>query len=92
MPGVAYFSYGGSVTQSRLTPFLRRAWTLLTRVEGPNDGMVSVTSARWGDYLGTIAADHLAQTPDGMFLRPGEDFDSAGFYFQLIEDLAWRGF
>jgi triacylglycerol lipase len=92
MPGVTYFSYGGAVSQSRVTPFLRRAWTLLTPVEGANDGMVSVASARWGEYLGTIAADHFAQTPDAAFIRPGEDFDAAGFCFGVVEELARRGF
>jgi triacylglycerol lipase len=92
MPGVAYFSYGGAVSQARVTPFLRRAWTLLTPVEGPNDGMVSVASAHWGEDLGTIAADHFAQTPDAAFIRPGETFDAAGFCFGVIEELARRGF
>jgi triacylglycerol lipase len=91
-PNVAYFSYGASVPQARVTPFLRRAWTVLTPVEGPNDGMVSVASARWGEYLATIAADHFAQTPDAMFLRPGEDFDSPGFCSRVIEELVRRGF
>jgi pimeloyl-ACP methyl ester carboxylesterase len=92
MPGVAYFSYGGAVAQARVTPFLRRAWAILTPVEGPNDGMVSVASARWGEYLGTIAADHFAQTPDAVFVRPGEDFDAPGFYCKVIDELARRGF
>jgi triacylglycerol lipase len=92
MPGVTYFSYGGAVPQSRVSPFLRRAWTILTPLEGPNDGMVSVASARWGEYLGTVAADHFAQTPDAVFLRPGEDFNAAAFCFRVIEELARRGF
>jgi pimeloyl-ACP methyl ester carboxylesterase len=91
MPGVAYFSYGGAVVQARVTPFLRRAWAILTPVEGPNDGMVSLASARWGEYLGNIAADHFAQTPDAVFVRPGEDFDAAGFYYKVIDELARRG-
>jgi triacylglycerol lipase len=91
-PGVHYFSYGGAVTQSCVSPILRRPWTLLTPVEGPNDGMVSLASAQWGEYLGTIKADHFAQTPDGVFLRPGEDFDALGFYLKVVEDLAYRGF
>jgi triacylglycerol lipase len=90
--GVHYFSYGGDVPVWRVTPVLRRAWTLLTAVEGPNDAMVSVASARWGEYLGTICADHFAQTPDGLFVRPGEDFDSLGFCCRLVENLARRGF
>src|SRR5262249_7325484 len=67
-PGVRYFSFGGEVQPARLTPFLRRAWSILTPVEGPNDGLVSVRSARWGEYLGTVHADHFAQTPDGVFV------------------------
>jgi triacylglycerol lipase len=92
MPGVRYFSYGGSVPHARVSPMLRRAWDLLLPVEGPNDGMVSVASARWGEYVGTVHADHFAQTPDGAFVRPGEDFDALGFYSRLVEDLAHRGF
>jgi triacylglycerol lipase len=90
-PGVTYFSYAGVVPASRVTPFLRRAWSILTPVEGPNDGMVPAASARWGEYLGTLHADHFAQTPDMTLVRPDEDFDAAGFYCRVIEDLARRG-
>jgi triacylglycerol lipase len=90
-PSVRYFSYGSAVTPARLTPLLRRAWNILTPLEGPNDGLVSVRSARWGEYLGTLSVDHFAQTPDGLFVRNGENFDSAGFFVRLVEDLARRG-
>lgn len=89
---VRYFSYGGAVTPARVTPALRRGLNLLTPIEGPNDGLVSLHSACWGEYLGTLQADHYAQTPDSVFVRPGEDFDSPGFYLRLVEDLARRGF
>jgi triacylglycerol lipase len=92
LQGVRYFSYCGAVPFSRVTPMLRRAWNLLNALEGPNDGMVSVESARWGECLGVLNADHFAQTPDRIFVRPGEDFDALGFYFRLLEDLARRGF
>lgn len=91
-PEVRYFSYGGAVLQSRLSPALRRGWSLLTQAEGANDGMVALESSRWGEYLGTLSADHFAQTPDAVFVRPGEDFDALGFYSRLVEDLARRGF
>ncbi|HEV3118770.1 MAG TPA: hypothetical protein VGY58_17095 [Gemmataceae bacterium] len=92
MPGVAYFSYGGEVPVSRVTPPLRRAWHILSAAEGPNDGMVSLASARWGEYLGTVHADHFAQTPDMKFVHPHEDFDPLGFYVRILETLARRGF
>jgi triacylglycerol lipase len=92
VPGVRYFSYAGAIPHARVTPILRRSWVMLDAAEGPNDGLVSVTSARWGEYLGTIYADHFAQTPDGLFLHPAESFDSLGFFSRLVEDLARRGF
>jgi triacylglycerol lipase len=91
-PEVTYFSYGGEVSFARVSPMLRRAWNMLTALEGANDGMISVASSKWGEYLGTIHVDHFTQTPDLMFVRPGEDFDVLGFYCRLLEDLARRGF
>jgi triacylglycerol lipase len=88
---VRYFSFGGAVPLERVTPPLRRGWHLLTPREGPNDGMVSVFSARWGEYLGTLGVDHFGQTPDGLFVHPGESFDAVGFYSRLVEDLSRRG-
>jgi triacylglycerol lipase len=92
MPDVHYYSYGGAVPHWRVSPILRRFWTILTPVEGANDGMVSVASAHWGEYLGTIPADHFAQTPDSVLAHPAETFDALDFYVRLVDDLAWRGF
>jgi triacylglycerol lipase len=91
-PGVRYFSFGGAVPAAHVTPFLRRLWYLLAAEEGTNDGMVSVASARWGEYLGTLPADHFAQTPDRLWVRPGGDFDTESFYIRLLENLARHGF
>jgi hypothetical protein len=87
---VRYFSYTAAVVPPRITPVLRRGWNILTPLEGPNDGIVSVNSARWGEDLGTLGVDHFAQTPDGLFIRPDENFDVLGFYSRLTEDLARR--
>jgi triacylglycerol lipase len=92
MPGVRYFSFGGSVAPRHVIPPLRRAAALLASVEGPNDGLVSTASARWGEYLGTIRADHFVQTPDLAYTCAGQSFDALEFYVRLLEDLARRGF
>lgn len=89
---LCYFSFGGEVSPGRLSPILRRAWAILTPVEAPNDGMVSLASARWGEFVDTIHADHFAQTPDAVFLRAGEDFDTLRLYCGMVENLARRGF
>jgi triacylglycerol lipase len=92
MPGVRYFSYGAAVPHSRVSPMLRRSWNLLSAAEGPNDGLVSEASAHWGEYLGTLAVDHFAQSGDALLVHPCETFDAVGFFTRLVEDLAWRGF
>ena len=48
------------MSQARVSPALRRAWNLLTPVEGPNDGMVSITSASYGEHTDIWHGDHLS--------------------------------
>lgn len=54
-PDVRYFSYGAALNQKPplLSPF-RASFNVLTKEEGPNDGLVSVDSAKWGTYKGTL--------------------------------------
>ncbi|KAH7885954.1 alpha beta-hydrolase [Phlebopus sp. FC_14] len=56
---VRYFSWG-----AEYEPGLIDAWkyphSIIFAQEGPNDGLVSVQSARWGTYLGTLRnVNHL---------------------------------
>ena len=48
-----YFSYGATIN-----PPIYSIWRHPSRViqatEGPNDGLTSVTSSKWGDYKGTL--------------------------------------
>ncbi|PPQ65778.1 hypothetical protein CVT24_011995 [Panaeolus cyanescens] len=59
VPGVKYFSWGATYD-----PGLIDTWkwphSVLLDKEGPNDGLVSVESAKWGKYLGTLnQVNHL---------------------------------
>ncbi|TPX72988.1 hypothetical protein SpCBS45565_g00147 [Spizellomyces sp. 'palustris'] len=62
-PNVSYFSYGADGTESIYQkPFvypLRFTFEYLMAVEGTNDGLVSVKSAQWGEYIKTLKADHI---------------------------------
>ncbi|KAG6832511.1 hypothetical protein H0H92_000140 [Tricholoma furcatifolium] len=53
VPGVRYFSWGASYD-----PGLIDTWkwphSVILEKEGPNDGLVSVESSKWGTYLGTL--------------------------------------
>lgn len=60
----------------------------------PNDGMATVESAKWGNFRGCIAADHLDEVGqprhDGRSFKTG--FEHRRFYRNLAFDLAKRGF
>ncbi|KAI6041106.1 Alpha/Beta hydrolase protein [Pisolithus marmoratus] len=51
--GVRYFSWGAEYEPGDLDPWLYSHSIIYAR-EGPNDGLVSSQSARWGAYLGTL--------------------------------------
>ena len=58
-PEVRYFSYGATI-QPNLWSVFRMSHSVVERLEGPNDGLVSVESARWGMYQGTLVdVSHL---------------------------------
>ncbi|KAJ1982632.1 hypothetical protein H4R34_001651 [Dimargaris verticillata] len=60
---VAYYSYGASYDPRMHTwSSLRLPYEIIKRREGPNDGLVSLYSARWGQYQETVSADHYAVT------------------------------
>lgn len=62
--------------------------------EDPHDGLVTVESAKWGEFRGCIPADHsdeVGQQPNGA-PDPRTDFDAGRFYRQVASDLAARGF
>jgi triacylglycerol lipase len=51
--GVHYYSYGATV-EPRIWSMFRVSHRIIQRVEGDNDGLVSVTSSKWGTYKGTL--------------------------------------
>lgn len=60
----------------------------------PNDGMATVESARWGDFMGCIPADHYDEIgqvdDDGIHSHTG--FDATAFFRTIAFDLAARGY
>lgn len=60
-PTVRYFSYGAMIKDKPplLSPF-RHSHAVIEQAEGPNDGLVSVESSKWGTYKGTLlGVNHL---------------------------------
>ena len=91
-PEVPTYSYGGARPWYATAAPLLPAYRILQRAEGPNDGLVSAWSARWGHDFGTIPADHFAQT-GWHWTPPGlPRFDHRAFYLDVVARLAERGF
>jgi triacylglycerol lipase len=90
-PAVRYYSYGGDITSgprrfvSKFRAFLVGAFGAFKE---PHDGLVTVESAKWGTFLGTIPADHGAMI--GLQIIPGVSpgFDHLPFFNQLLYHLA----
>jgi triacylglycerol lipase len=58
VPSVPYFSIAASQPWRKMPAFALLPWRIISKVDGPNDGLVSVKSARWGRHLATWQADH----------------------------------
>ncbi|KIX07854.1 uncharacterized protein Z518_02508 [Rhinocladiella mackenziei CBS 650.93] len=99
-PNVRYFSYGASATPHFLSVF-RLSHDLITPREGANDGLVSVASARWGEYRGTLVgvthldlinwSNRLLRVAAGVGLVQ-ERFNAVAFYLGVADALAQDGF
>ena len=91
-PDVTYWSYGcqaGKGTSVPIAPLFRYLNRYLYEREGLNDGIVSVQSARWGEYQGTVEADHARQV--GLTSGLTADFDADAFYTSIVQKLAEDG-
>lgn len=95
--GVSYYSWGAAFKPGLFNEF-RFPHGIIWEKEGHNDGLVSVQSAQWGKYQGTLAATHIEIIGWGNAIQQmlnwagGEaPFDTRDFYLMVCEDLARDG-
>ncbi|KAG0186880.1 hypothetical protein DFQ28_007188 [Apophysomyces sp. BC1034] len=91
-PNVAYYSYAASTTIPVWSSLLGLPWQLVKEKEGDNDGIVSTESAKWGQHVKTIQADHWDLTgksylPYRLHNDPSGTFDRTEFYLELATRL-----
>ncbi|CUM68438.1 uncharacterized protein PRCAT00006161001 [Priceomyces carsonii] len=112
-PSVSYFSYGARFTPKWYNLFnvtwriIRRSIELRnkrehTHISTDNDGMVSVESAKWGEYLGTLdQVDHLDLINwtnrarlafDKVVFQENPKFNAIALYSSIADSLAKKGF
>ncbi|RKP29785.1 alpha/beta-hydrolase [Metschnikowia bicuspidata] len=102
-PRVGYFSFGALMDPSRIKRF-RVTYEIIKRTikesgeQFPqNDGMVSVSLARWGNYLGTLDNfDHLDlinwTNPLKVPFSEQETFNSIALYLDIADILSQNGY
>lgn len=95
--GIYYQSWAAKAKTSCPSVILEPTWLVLLAYEGANDGLVSVNSAKWGNFRGvedaawySVGCDHLNIVGQLFGITPG--FDANEFYVSLAEDLKARGF
>lgn len=90
VPGVRYLSIVGQCDKTWLGAEWRLSHRIIDRREGPNDGLVSVASATWGEQTEVWAGDHLnlVNWPNRFARRRGDWTDRGQEYARIVARLA----
>ncbi|MCX7678778.1 MAG: alpha/beta hydrolase [Spirochaetes bacterium] len=95
MPGVYYQSWAYKIKLPATA--LAITWAIMLPFEGANDGLVSVNSAKWGNFRGTIegawwgpGVDHMQAV--GILSLPAPGYDPGDHFVQIVSDLKNRGY
>lgn len=94
MPGIIYQSYAYKITNALGSGIMLPTWQLILPFEGDNDGLVAVTSAKWGNFKGVITGIPMFggvnhQTAIGVLPIPG--YDPPSFFTNVVADLKSNG-
>lgn len=98
-PGVLYQSWAGAMAGCRSDVFLWWENLVIGLVEGENDGLVTVESARWADFGGVWRGpgrrglSHMDEVDFRRrpLKRRGQVVDPPELYLSLVADLRQRG-
>lgn len=95
--GVYYQSYAAKAKTGCPSLILQPTWLIMLGKEGANDGLVSIKSAKWGNFKGVVdgawytpGVDHLNIIDQFLGITPG--FNANAFYVNIARDLRNRGF
>jgi triacylglycerol lipase len=103
VPGVFYQSFAGVMKTPLSDVNLSTAYLIVKLIEGENDGLVSVESARWGEKFTLLrgrTSRGVSHYDEIDFRRTPLSYESdgdgvadiCGVYRQIVADLAARGF
>jgi len=93
-PSVRYFSVGGHFPTASWAHPMCLSQQYVSQAEGPNDGVVSLDSARYGEEFEVWDGDHLSLVnwPEATNQPSGKTVDRRADYIRLLGRLATAGF
>lgn len=87
-PDVVYLSWAAMRTPEEMPFWFKKREAYIREREGPNDGLVSVKSATWGELVDVERADHtecFGWTPATAASDIGRPFDQRDLWRRIIE-------
>lgn len=94
---VKYFSYAAELKPNPTSAFLI-TWKIVYDKEGPNDGLISVKSAKWGEFMGVLHnVDHadlinwMGLVKKAQLVVGAPSFNPKWFYLDVVDNLAKHG-
>jgi len=95
-PKVYYQSYASKMKTLFGDSLLCVPYCIIRLLEGPNDGLVSVHSAPWGDYRGLFVSKNRRGISHGDIIdlkrEDYKGFDVVDTYVQIVGELKNKGF
>ena len=95
-PEVFYQSYTSRMKHPWSHLLLAVPYCMIRPLEGDNDGLVSVESARWGEFRGIFSNTHTRGISHGDIIdlkrEDYKGFDVTETYVQIVAELKERGF
>jgi triacylglycerol lipase len=93
VPGVRYFAVAGRCDSALVGAEWLVPHRIVSRIEGPNDGVVSVASATWGEHTDVWPGDHLnlVNWPNRIARKRGMWNELAPDFGRIVRRLAAAG-
>jgi len=95
--GIYYQSWAAKAKTSCPSVILKIPWMIMLGLEGANDGLVSVESAKWGNFRGvedaawwSAGCDHMNIIGQLFGITPG--FDAPDFFVGIVSELKDWGY
>ncbi len=88
LAGVHYRSYSSCRPMDELPWTVRDLARIIEKDEGSNDSQVSVNSARWGEHVKTLHADHFELIGQNFWLNPFKQrkrFNHLDLYLEITD-------